>query len=105
MGKIDWYILKKLLVTFVFCMVLFMVVAVAVDTSEKADDFARTNLSTGQIITQYYLVLFHGYGGCSSRFSFSLLLFFSPVAWHPGQRLLRYWPVVPALTGCCAPTL
>jgi lipopolysaccharide export system permease protein len=54
MGKIDWYILKNFLVTFVFCMLLFMVVAVAVDTSEKADDFVKTGLSTSQIITQYY---------------------------------------------------
>lgn len=54
MGKIDWYILKNFLVTFVFCMLLFMVVAVAVDTSEKADDFVKTGLSTSQIIRQYY---------------------------------------------------
>jgi len=54
MGKIDWYILKSFLVTFVFCMLLFMVVAVAVDTSEKADDFVKTGLSTQQIIKQYY---------------------------------------------------
>ena len=31
-----------------------MVVAVAVDTSEKADDFVKTGLSTYQIIKQYY---------------------------------------------------
>ena len=49
MGKIDWYILKNFLVTFVFCMLLFMVVAVAVDSSEKADDFVKTGLTTGQI--------------------------------------------------------
>ena len=54
MRKIDWYILKNFLVTFVFCMLLFMVVAVAVDTSEKADDFVKTGLSTYQIIKQYY---------------------------------------------------
>jgi lipopolysaccharide export system permease protein len=54
MGKIDWYILKNFLVTFVFCMLLFMVVAVAVDTSEKADDFVKTGLSTQKIIKQYY---------------------------------------------------
>lgn len=54
MGKLDWYILKKFLVTFVFCMILFMVVAVAVDSSEKADDFVKSGLSTGKIITQYY---------------------------------------------------
>jgi lipopolysaccharide export system permease protein len=54
MRKIDWYILKNFLVTFVFCMLLFMVVAVAVDTSEKADDFVKTGLSTYSIIKQYY---------------------------------------------------
>ena len=55
MRKIDWYILKKFLVTFVFCMLLFTVIAVAIDTSEKTDDFVKANLSTGQIITGYYL--------------------------------------------------
>ncbi|HMW67524.1 MAG TPA: LptF/LptG family permease [Chitinophagaceae bacterium] len=55
MKKIDWYILKKLLVTFVFCMLLFTVIAVAVDSSEKTEDFVKANMSTGQIITQYYL--------------------------------------------------
>lgn len=54
MNKLDWYILKKFLVTFFFCMILFMVVAVAVDSSEKADDFVKTGLSTTQIIRQYY---------------------------------------------------
>ncbi len=54
MGKLDWYILKKFLVTFFFCMMLFMVVAVAVDSSEKTDDFVKTGLSTSQIIKQYY---------------------------------------------------
>ncbi|MEI9810301.1 MAG: LptF/LptG family permease [Bacteroidota bacterium] len=54
MGKIDWYILKKLLVTFFFCMMLFTLIAVAVDSSEKTDDFVSTGLSTLQIIRQYY---------------------------------------------------
>ncbi len=54
MGKIDWYILKRFLVTFVFCMLLFMVVAVAVDSSEKTDDFVKTGLSTSRIIQEYY---------------------------------------------------
>jgi lipopolysaccharide export system permease protein len=35
-------------------MMLFMVVAVAVDSSEKTDDFVKTGLSTYQIIRQYY---------------------------------------------------
>jgi lipopolysaccharide export system permease protein len=54
MKKIDWYILKKFVVTFFFCMLLFTLIAVAVDTSEKTDDFVKTGLSSLQIIKQYY---------------------------------------------------
>lgn len=55
MYKIDWYILKKFLVTFIFCLLLFTAIAVAVDSSEKTDDFVKTGLSTFEIIKQYYL--------------------------------------------------
>jgi len=55
MRKLDWYILKKFLVTFFFCILLFTVIAVAVDSSEKTDDFVKANLTTKQIINQYYL--------------------------------------------------
>ncbi|HEY0434466.1 MAG TPA: LptF/LptG family permease [Chitinophagaceae bacterium] len=54
MHKLDWYILKKLFVTFFFCMFLFTLIAVAVDSSEKTDDFVKSGLSTAQIIKQYY---------------------------------------------------
>lgn len=53
--KIDWYILRKFITTFVFCMLLFTAIAVAVDSSEKTDDFVKTGLSTGQIIRLYYV--------------------------------------------------
>ncbi|MEO5947722.1 MAG: LptF/LptG family permease [Chitinophagaceae bacterium] len=55
MKKIDWYIFKKLIITFFFCLLLFTIVAVAVDTSEKTDDFVRSGLTTSEIITKYYL--------------------------------------------------
>ncbi|MGH2552162.1 MAG: LptF/LptG family permease, partial [Chitinophagaceae bacterium] len=55
MRKIDWYILKKFFVTFFFCMLLFTIIAVAVDSSEKTDDFVKANLTTSEIITKYYL--------------------------------------------------
>jgi lipopolysaccharide export system permease protein len=55
MQKLDWYILKKFLVTFIFCMLLFTVIAVAVDSSEKADDFVTAGFSTKEIINKYYL--------------------------------------------------
>ncbi|WP_207512409.1 LptF/LptG family permease [Longitalea luteola] len=52
--KIDWYILKKFISTTVFMVLIFSVIAVAIDTSEKADDFVKSGLSTSQIITKYY---------------------------------------------------
>ena len=55
MYKLDWYILKKFLVTFFFCLLLFTAIAVAVDSSEKTDDFVKANLTTKQIFTEYYL--------------------------------------------------
>lgn len=55
MLKLDWYILRKFLVTFVFCLLIFTVVAVAVDSSEKADDFVKANLGTMGVIKNYYI--------------------------------------------------
>ncbi len=53
--KLDWYILRKFFTTFIFCMLLFTVIAVAVDSSEHTDDFVKSGLSTSAIIQQYYL--------------------------------------------------
>jgi lipopolysaccharide export system permease protein len=52
--RLDWYILKKFFVTFIFCMLLFTIIAVAVDSSEKTDDFVKAGLTTKQIVTGYY---------------------------------------------------
>jgi lipopolysaccharide export system permease protein len=52
---IDWYILKKFISTTVFMVLIFSVIAVAIDTSEKADDFVKSGLSSYQIASQYYL--------------------------------------------------
>ncbi len=54
MKKIDWYILKKFLFTFIFCLLMFTLIAVAVDSSEKMDDFVKANLSVKKVITNYY---------------------------------------------------
>lgn len=55
MKKLDWHILKNFLTTFFFCIILFCVIAVAVDSSEKTDDFVKSGLSTSQLIKQYYI--------------------------------------------------
>ncbi len=54
MKKLDWYILKNFLTTFFFCIFLFTVIAVVVDTSEKTGDFVKSKLTTLQIIQQYH---------------------------------------------------
>lgn len=57
MKKIDWYILKKFLTTFFFCLLLFTAIVVVVDFSEHADDFVKSKLSIGPIITDFYFGL------------------------------------------------
>jgi len=54
MKKIDAYILMMSLKTFFFSMLLFTLIAVAVDASEKAEDFIKTGFSTSEIIRKYY---------------------------------------------------
>jgi lipopolysaccharide export system permease protein len=53
--KLDWYILKKFLTTFFFCVFLFTIIAVVIDISEKTDDFVKAGLSAKDVFIQYYL--------------------------------------------------
>ena len=54
MKKLDWYILKKFLAVFFFAIFLFAVIALVIDASEKTDDFVKSGLTAGEIITHYY---------------------------------------------------
>lgn len=54
MKILDWYILKKFLVTFVFTIFTITIIAIVIDTSEKADDFVKSGLDFSHIITEYY---------------------------------------------------
>jgi lipopolysaccharide export system permease protein len=55
MKKLDWYILKNFFTTFFFSIFLFTIIAVAVDVSEKTDDFVASKLSGTDIIMKYYI--------------------------------------------------
>jgi lipopolysaccharide export system permease protein len=55
MKILDWYIFKKFMNTFVFTILVITLIAVVIDTEEKADDFVRSGLTTWQIITHYYI--------------------------------------------------
>ncbi len=54
MKILDWYILKKYFVTFLFFLLALTAIAVIIDLSERTDDFAKTHLPASIIITQYY---------------------------------------------------
>lgn len=78
MKKIDWYILKNFFITFFFCLLLFNIISVAIDSSEKTDDFVKSGLSTRTIIMQYYLGFIpHMTGLLFPLFVFIAVIFFT----------------------------
>lgn len=54
MKKLDWYILKKLLITFVFVVGVLELIICVIDYTEKNDDFIKNEV-TGEQIRYYYL--------------------------------------------------
>lgn len=54
MKKLDWYIAKKFISTFLYAILILTIITVVVDASEKTDDFHKSGLSFMQIVQQYY---------------------------------------------------
>jgi lipopolysaccharide export system permease protein len=52
---LDRYILKKFIGTFVFTLLVITVIAVVIDTSEKADDFVKSGMTAWQLVIHYYI--------------------------------------------------
>ncbi len=57
MKKLDWYILQKVLSTFVFVVFMLVLIICVIDFTEKNDDFMQNDVSREQIF-KYYLTLF-----------------------------------------------
>lgn len=55
MKKLDWYIIKKFLGTFLLSIVLIMSIAVVFDLTEKLDNFYENQVPVRDIIFDYYL--------------------------------------------------
>jgi len=51
---LDWYIIKKFLATFFFTILIFLMIAVILDFSEKVEKFIEEPISNAEIILQYY---------------------------------------------------
>jgi lipopolysaccharide export system permease protein len=55
--KLDWYIFKKLIVAYVFVVLILVMVICVIDWSEKNDDFVQSDATMHQIIFDYFFNL------------------------------------------------
>lgn len=63
MRKLDKYILKKYLTSFIFTLLILVPVAIAIDVSEKIGKFlAHANLTFVEIVKDYYIPFIVNYG-------------------------------------------
>ena len=78
MKKLDWFIVKKFLGTYVFMIGVVMSISMIFDVSEKLKDFINpeNNLTFYKIITEYYPYFFIHYANL-----FSSLIIFLSVLW------------------------
>lgn len=53
--RIDWYIIKKFLTTYVFLIVIIIVIAIIFDFNERIDKLMSSSATWQQICFQYYL--------------------------------------------------
>jgi lipopolysaccharide export system permease protein len=78
LGIIDRYILKKYLSTFFYAVLLFTLIAIFIDISEKIDDFIKKKPPLSVLIFDYYIYFIPYFMGLfSSVFVFLSTLFFN----------------------------
>ena len=53
--KLDLYIIKKYLTTFLFTVLIFSLIAIVIDFSEKVEEFIDESLGPEQVIREYYI--------------------------------------------------
>lgn len=75
---LDWYIIKRFLITFVFALGLFSLIAIFIDVSEKIDDFLRNKPPLSVIVFEYYIYFLPWFFGMfGSIFVFLACIFFN----------------------------
>lgn len=76
--RLDWYIIKKFLGTYIFMIALIISIAVVFDINEKIDKFMTNNASLEGIIFDYYLNFIPYYTNLfSPLFVFLAVIFFT----------------------------
>ena len=53
--KIDIYIIKKYLSTFFFTVLIFTMISIVIDFSDRIEDFIEEDVTIHEIIFDYYL--------------------------------------------------
>ncbi|MCB9230231.1 MAG: LptF/LptG family permease [Bacteroidia bacterium] len=93
MTKIDRYIIKKFLGTFLFIVMIFLVVSVVIDVAEKIDDFIEKKPPLNELIFEYYVDFMLFYGNLLSPICvFLAVIFFT-------SRLTQNTEIVAILSG------
>ena len=76
--RLDWYIIRKFLGTYIFMIALIISIAVVFDINEKIDKFMTNNASLHDIIFDYYLNFIPYYTNLfSPLFVFLAVIFFT----------------------------
>jgi lipopolysaccharide export system permease protein len=55
MKKLDWYIFKKYLGTFLFSISLLIIIVIVFDVSENIDNFMKNNATFKEVVFNYYV--------------------------------------------------
>ncbi|MBR1594885.1 MAG: LptF/LptG family permease [Alloprevotella sp.] len=76
--KLDWYIIRQFLSTYVFLILIIISIAIVFDYNEHIDKFSRANLSFPRIFMEYYIYFIPYYTNLfSALFVFVAVIFFT----------------------------
>lgn len=76
--RLDWYIIKKFLGTYIFMITLILSIAVVFDINEKIDKFLSSGVTLKEIIFDYYINFVPFYANLfSPLFVFLAVIFFT----------------------------
>jgi lipopolysaccharide export system permease protein len=77
LNKIDKYILKNFLMTFLFCILAFTVIAIVIDYTEKVQDFVKHQVPSNEIFQYFYNFIPHIIALLFPIFIFVSVIFFT----------------------------
>jgi lipopolysaccharide export system permease protein len=76
--RIDWYIIKQFLGTYIFAILLIITISVVFDINEKIDKFLKPEVSLKEIVFDYYMNFIPYFANLfSPLFTFIAVIFFT----------------------------